>query len=105
MPYESLAVLAAPVTIMGGALLKMWRDSNRTRELAEIANRRIEEHSRKCDEIPKSLLVEKIERVSEKVASADEDAKEFRKVIRAEFDRNADKIDNLTTIVLNRKSP
>lgn len=50
MAYESLEVLAAPVTVMSVAILKMWRDSSRTRELAEDANRKIDRHEQECNQ-------------------------------------------------------
>ena len=73
MAYESLEVLAAPVTLMGAAMLKMWRDSSRTREIAEQALRETQRHDEKCQIIQKEQA-----KVNQTVLTASEEISAMR---------------------------
>ena len=85
MPYESLEILAGPVTLMGAALLKMWRDSSRTREIAEQTAKGLKDHAAECAQ--KNIGIARLEERVATIAAVQAEVKGTISAIDGKIDR------------------
>lgn len=75
--------------VLGGLVMGLlWflkQDRSRVNRDIENCSKKIDKHVEECDKIPKSLLVEKIDTVCERLDDTRSDLRAFRDETRADF--------------------
>lgn len=88
-------VLLAPPYVALGVPVYLWYKSRQDKAKLDLVNalnvrlekheKNLEKHEEKCDEIPKVILLEKIQNLDDKFCEYLDSSKEFRKDVKEEF--------------------